>query len=315
MHKKNPFLSHNPSLLAHFRSFCYQNNPPSIEEAIDYFAVFGGSGWTIDFSLSIKALIEEKILQNYRYIHGDLTKITHSKPQYHAMLTAIASGDRREHAAFKKSQVGREEGEEIIDFLIKDGFLSFDKSVEKPFNEEDGHSDRLLFQLPYLRFWFAMVSPLYKSIKVAEYTEFFTNWESNRQAFSTLIYQQLTQELILDAYATEFEGDPIVSMGSYYDKYVQIDILAKRKSGKLLAGSCKISKAKAKKSEWTTLQEKCEQAKLEVDDYLIFSKNKFSSELKNLKENALQLFSSRHLKTLLTDLSSKDLLAYTNKKY
>ena len=124
-----------PSILEQFRSFCYQNGATDFQTAVEYFAVFGGMGWSVDMTRPLNELIEEKILHNCRYIHGDLTKITHSKPKYHAMLTAIAIGDRREHSSFKKINIGREEGEEIIDFLIKDGFVVFDVSVEKPINE------------------------------------------------------------------------------------------------------------------------------------------------------------------------------------
>ena len=239
----------HPSLLEQFRSFCYQNKASDFERAVEYFAVFGGMGWTVDMSVPLDELIETKVLNNYRYIHGDLTKITHSKPQYHAMLTAIATGDRREHSAFKKINVGREDGEELIDFLIKDGFLKFDNSVEKPVDEKDGISDKLLFITPFMRFWFAVISPTYKSIKEGDYTEVKARWQGMKAEFSTRIYQQLVLELIELSFKEEFEGDAIECIGSYYDKNVEIDILAKRKSGRLLAGSCKFSKQKMNKSE------------------------------------------------------------------
>ena len=117
--------SSHPSLLEQFRSFCYQNKATDFEKAVEYFAVFGGMGWWVDMSIPIEKLIEKKILKNYRYIHGDITKITNSKSTHHAMLTAIATGDRREHSAFKKINIGRDGGEEVIDFLIKDGFFGF----------------------------------------------------------------------------------------------------------------------------------------------------------------------------------------------
>jgi len=101
-------MSKHPTLLQQFRSFCFQNNATDLEKAIEYFSVFGGMGWRVDLSRPLEELIEEKVLKNYRYIHGDLTKITHSKPTYHAMLTAIATGDRREYSAFKKVNIGRE---------------------------------------------------------------------------------------------------------------------------------------------------------------------------------------------------------------
>jgi hypothetical protein len=308
-------MSKHPSLLAQFRSFCYQNKVTDFEKAVEYFAVFGGMGWHVDMSKSLDVLIESKVLANYRYIHGDLSKITHSKPNYHAMLTAIATGDRREHSAFKKVNIGREDGEEIIDFLIKDGFVVFDNSVEKPVNEADANSDKLKFLTPFMRFWFAIISPTYKSIKEGDYAEVKERWQHTKSEFMTHVYNQLVLELIELSFKKEFEGDAIESIGSYYDKNVEIDILVKRKSGAMLAGSCKYGKTKANKSELSKLKEKCKQAELKVDTFVIFSKNKFSSELKKEKGEALRLFSLRNLSRLMDDLSEDDLLDYSNKKY
>jgi hypothetical protein len=308
-------MSNHPSILSQFRSFCYQNKATDFEKAVEYFAVFGGMGWSVDMTKSLDTLIESKVLNNYRYIHGDLTKITHSKPTYHAMLTAIATGDRREHSAFKKVNVGREDGEEVIDFLIKDAFLKFDRSVEKPVNEADGISDKLLFITPFMRFWFAVISPTYKSIKEGDYTEVKARWSSLKSEFTALIYQQLFFELIQLSFKDEFEGDAIEAIGSYYDKNVEIDILIKRKSGAMLAGSCKLGKQKMNKSELTKLKENCRKADLEVETFILFSKNKFSSELKKEKGEKVRLFSLRNLAKLMDNLSEDDLLEYTNKKY
>jgi hypothetical protein len=305
----------HPTLLAQFRSFCYHNNATDFESSVEYFSVFGGMGWSVDMSVPLDELIESKVLSNYRYIHGDITKITHSKPIYHAMLTAIASGDRREHSAFKKVNIGREEGEELIDFLIKDGFLMFDKSVEKPVDEKDANSDKLHFVTPFMRFWFFAISPYYKGIKEGDFKEMKEQWSHSKAEFSNIIYTQLVLELIQSAFKDAFEGDPIISLGAYYDKNIEIDILAKRKSGAYLAGTCKLGKAKAKKSELTKLKEKCKQADLKVENFVIFSKNKFSSEFKKDKESNVTLLSLRHLMGVVAQLGDKDIIEYTNKKY
>ena len=307
--------STHPSLLAQFRSFCYKNKATDFELALEYFAVFGGMGWSVDMTKPLDALIEKKVLNNYRYIHGDITKITHSKSTHHAMLSAIATGDRREYSAFKKINIGRENGEEVIDFLIKDGFLKFDRSVEKPVDEKNSISDKLLFETPFMRFWFAVVSPTYKSIKEGDYTEVKKRWDGMKSEFSTLIYHQLVLELVALSFKEEFEGDAIVSIGAYYDKNVEIDILAKRKSGTLLAGSCKYGKQKTNKSELSRLKENCAKAELKVETFILFSKNKFSSELKKEKSENVRLFSLRNLVKLIDNLSEEDLLEYTNKKY
>ncbi|TNF43311.1 MAG: ATPase, partial [Epsilonproteobacteria bacterium] len=107
----------------------------------------------------------------------------------------------------------------------------------------------------------------------------------------------------------------IVSIGSYYDKHVQIEILAKRKSGKMLAGECKYSKEPAKVNILNSLKEKCQKAQLNIADYVFFSKNGFSSDLEQMQDENITLLSQGHLSSLLDNLSDDDLLVYTNKKY
>ena len=308
-------MSKHPTLLQQFRSFCYQNAATDLEKAVEYFAVFGGMGWKVNMFKPLEELIEEKVLENYRYIHGDITKTTQSNNIYHSLLTALATGDRREHSAFKKANVKREEGEEAIDFLIKNDLLVFDKSIEKPVDEKDGNSDKLLFTQPFMRFWFSSISPYYKSIRDGNYTEMKEHWGHMKNDFSQLIYDQLVMEMMKKSFKDDPNGGYIANIGSYWDKNVEIDILAKRKSGKMIAGICKYSKSKANKSDLTKLKEQCAQAELEVDTFVVFSKNKFSSELKKEKGEKLKLFSLRNLTSLIDDLSEKDLLEHTNKKY
>jgi uncharacterized protein (DUF2344 family) len=122
-------------------------------------------------------------------------------------------------------------------------------------------------------------------------------------------------ELVKQSFAEKFADDPIVSIGSYYDKQVQIEILAIRKSGKMLAGECKYSKKEAKINMLNSLKEKCQKAELNIADYVLFSKNGFSSDLEQMKDEDLTLLSHAHLSSLLDNLSKDDLLVYTNKKY
>ena len=63
------------------------------------------------------------------------------------------------------------------------------------------------------------------------------------------------------------------------------------------------------------LIEKCTKAELQISDYVLFSKNGFTSEIEALKEKEVILLSSAELPSLLGNLSEKDLLVYTNKKY
>lgn len=304
-------MSKHPTLLQQFRSFCFQNNATDIEKAIEYFAVFGGMGWNVDLSKSLEELIEEKVLANYRYIHGDLTKITQSNKSHHALLSAVALGDRREYSAYRRADLTRKEGEESAAFLIKFGLLSRQASQADPIDETEEVSDRLQFSAPFLRFWFSAVSPYYKGIKEGDFTEMKAKWENTKASFFDQIYEALVIALVKES----FKEDWVAKIGSYWDKNTEIEILGKTKGDKVIVGSCKTSKSKANKSELSKLQEKCAKVELSPDIFVIFSKNGFSSEFKKEKSDTLKLFSLKNLKTLMVDLSEKDLLVHTNKKY
>ena len=304
-------MAKHPTTLEQFRSFCFQNGATDFEEAIEYFSVFGGMGWKVDLSRPLDALIEEKVLKNYRYIHGDIAKITQSDRIHHALLTGIAIGDRREHSAFKRANVSREEGEASIDFLVQNDLLIRESSQAQPVNEHEEVSDKLYISLPFLRFWFSSISPYYKGIRDGDYSEVKKRLEHMKQDFSELTYRQLVMEMLKNS----FKEDPIEKIGSYWDKKNEIDILAKTKSGKIIAGSCKFSKSKAKKSELTKLKALCDSAELKPDIFVLFSKSGFSNEMKKEKGEALRLYTLKNLKTLVNDLSAQDLLVHTNKKY
>jgi hypothetical protein len=304
-------MSKHPTLLQQFRSFCFQNNATDIEKAIEYFAVFGGMGWVVDMSKPLEELIEEKVLKNYRYIHGDLTKITQSNKSHHALLSAVALGDRREYSAYRRADLTRKEGEESAAFLIKFGLLTRQASQADPIDESEEVTERLLFTAPFFRFWFSAISPYYKGIKEGDFVEMKEKWENAKASFFDQIYEALVIALIKES----FKEDWVAKIGSYWDKNTEIEILGKTKGDKVIVGSCKYGKSKANKSELSKLQEKCAKVELSPDIFVIFSKNGFSSEFKKEKSDTLKLLSLKNLKTLLNDLSEKDLLLNTNKKY
>ena len=308
-------MAKHPTLLQHFRSFSYQNNIKDFDKALEYFAVFGGTGWDVDTSKSVATLIEEKVLINYEELHASMTRYTHNNGLYHMVLNIIALGVNHENDVLKKAKVGRDKGEEAIDYLVSKSLIKFDLSIEKPLNESGGKSDRILFDLPFMRFWFAMISPNYQSILEGDYDEFAQKWHKIRDNFSILLNNLLLLELIKETFNAKFEKDPIVNIGSYYDKKLEIDILAKRKSGAMIAAACKYSKEPAKSNMMHTLIEKCTKAELEISDYVLFSKNGFTLEVEVLKEKEVILLSTANLSTLLDDLTKDDLLVYTNKKY
>jgi hypothetical protein len=304
-------MSKKPSLLQQFRSFCFQNNPNNIEDALKYFAVFGGTSWSVDMTKPLSELIESKILKNYTYINGDITKFTKSDKVSHSLLSAVAIGDGRVHSALKRARISRGEGEEAIDTLCDKGIIKAEYSLESPPSPDEKIDEKLNFSTPFMRFWFAFISPFFKTIKEGDYKEAKERFANREQEFSELLFLKLSHELLKKS----FKEDPIVEIGSYWDRNIQIDILAKTASGKIVAGVCKYSNSKAKKSSLTKLQELCDLAELTPDICVIISKGGFSNELKTLKGEDVKLFALKSFKALVEDLSEKDFIECEGKKY
>ena len=50
-------------------------------------------------------------------IHNGIMRFTHGNALYHMLLSIIALGEEHEDAVFKKARVGRDKGEEAMDYL------------------------------------------------------------------------------------------------------------------------------------------------------------------------------------------------------
>ena len=271
-----------------------------MEELLELFSIFGGVEWgDIDTSKPIMQLIEELVLQDYSYIRNDVSEVTSGSPTYHAILTGIALGDGKVSSAFKRANVPSEVGNKAVEELCEFGIIKVEKpkKVFTSWADEYKIPNRLIFTSPFLRFWFAFVSPLFKGIKEGNFKEVQERFTNRQQEFLTPVFVQLSHELLKQ----NFKDDPIVEMGSYWDKDTEIDIFGKTASGKTIVGSCKYTNAKMKKSELSTLEEKCAKAKIDADIFVLVSKRGFSNELKSLKSDTLKLLSVKNFKNLLVN--------------
>ena len=292
-------ISDKQTLTEQFSIFCKEHPSKNFEDLVEKFAIFGGVGWgDIDTSQPSYELIEKLILKDYNYIRNDISDITSGAPLYHALLSAIAMGDGKTHSSYKRAKLNKEVGDKAVSELVNRGIIY----IQKPKKEFTSWSDnekidnRLYFTTPFLRFWFAFVSPLFKGIRDGDYTEVKKRWKNREAEFTNLIFTQLSHGLIKNIFEKE---DLIEEVSNYWDKEAEFDIFAKTKSGKILLGSTKYTNAKVKKSELTRLQELAKKANIDADIFLILSKKGFSSELKALKGKDLRLFSIKNFAKLV----------------
>ena len=242
-------------------------------------------------------LIESLILPDFRYIRNDVTEATTGMPLYHSILTGIAMGDGKTHTAFKRANTSQEVGLNAINELCDLGVIKLQKGSKHftSWAENETVSNKLFFTSPFIRFWFAFISPIFKGIRDGDYKEIRERFANRESEFIQLPFTELSHEFL----KLNSKDDPIVEIGTYWDNTIELDILAKTKSGKIIAGACKYLNSKVKKSELTKLQTLCEGANIKVDSYVIFSKRGFSNELKSLKGPTLKLHTVKNFKTLV----------------
>ncbi|WP_298749342.1 DUF234 domain-containing protein [uncultured Arcobacter sp.] len=292
-----PIILNTKTILEQFQYFCKQNNPKDMETALNYFAIFGGLDIKIDTTKPLGKLIERHILDEYYDLQEYISKLTKNSLPYYKVLTGIALGDRRVNSAFKRADVEYDEGIKALHDLEELEVIYTETSIDHITNkfEENEVADKLLFNAPFLRFWFAFISPLYRGIARAEYKEFFERFNNYNAEFMQLIFEQLSHEYTKEL----FKDDAIEEIGRFWDEKDEINLVAETESGKIIVGTSRYANSKMKKTEVTRLKELCEKLEIVPDHVLLFSKSGFTNEVKALKGDGLRLFTVKSLKALL----------------
>jgi uncharacterized protein len=219
----------------------------------------------------------------------------------HAILTGIALGDRKTTTAFKRAHVSFEEGMKCVENLLQRGVIESESSqffiVGK--RNESKIAKKLFFPTPFLRFWFAFVSPIYKGIKEGDFKEFHTKFENKIAEFSDFVFEELSLVFLQNYIWDEKSDEKIKQIGKYWDEKIELDLVALTSNNKIIVGNCKYTNSKVKKSELNKIIQDCEIAGIKPDTMIIFSKSGYSNELKSLKNENLRLFSIKHLKLLI----------------
>jgi len=227
------------------------------------------------------------ILPDYRYIRNDIGEITTGLPLYHSILTAIAMGDGKTHSVYKRAKVADDVGQKAVMALVESGIIKVIKAKNA--------DDRLQFKTPFMRFWFAFISPLFKGVRDGDFSEVKKRWENRENEFIQQTFLELSKELVRES----LKGERVMNISSYYDEDIEIDIYTKTKSGKVIVGSSKYTNSKVKKSELARLEELCKKANIKADIFVIVAKKGFSNELKSLKGENLKLFTLKNFKSLV----------------
>ncbi|MEA3455527.1 MAG: DUF234 domain-containing protein [Campylobacterota bacterium] len=276
---------------------------------MEYFAFFGGveSGIKIDFFDDLDEVMMHTLPLNIKKFESLISPSYLLEPPYRNLLIAVARGDGKLLNVFRRARINETAGGELLSELTDLGILQLEASRENPLKEYPKQKikrqlrsyriqSKARFKTPFLRFWFGFVEPYKRDIEQGKTQAFFENYRHHRDRCISLSFEQLSNDLLEYCFA---ENDPLLSKGSFWDRHSEFDLYSITRSKKVILGECKYKGRKVCKNELNKLKEKALQSNIAVDIYVLFSKNGFSNELKQSKDNNLLLFELEDFKRLL----------------
>ena len=294
-------------LLTQLRRFYNETYPEDMETFISYFAVFGESGIEVDTTLPLAELIETKVLDNYGELYNSIHVGILEDRSVIALLQAVAKGDRRILSVCKNAHLSEAKGGELIEHLQHIGIVALEASREAPpqklhpkqklKREVARHriSHKVRFRSPFLRFWFRFISPNHRRIEKGDYESVLSMFAEHDTAFTGLTFEEISQQYVRH----RLGDDPYMRCGSYWDRLVELDVLARIPGDGFLVGECKWTNTSVNKSELQKLQEKCALVGLEPEQIWFFAKRGFSNELEAMRSNTLVLVSAEEMLVLV----------------
>ncbi len=217
---------------------------------------------------------------------------------YRNLLIAVARGDGKLLNVFRRARVNEATGGELIAELVDLSILQVEASRENPLKEYPKQKikkylrsyriqPKVRFISPFLRFWFGFVEPYKLDIGQGKTQPFLANFDQHQDRCISLVFEQLSNDLLQRYF---IDKDPLLTKGSFWDRHSEFDLLSVTTSGKVILGECKYKGRKVCKNELNKLKEKASQSGIPVNIYALFSKNGFSKELRDAKNETLLLF-------------------------
>jgi len=252
-------------------------------------------------------MVQTQFVENFSKYQNLVSPSYLLESPYREILIAVARGDGKLYSVLRKSKLSESAGQKIIDELVALDILKIEYSRESPLKNHPKHKlpkdmrayrvqDKLRFKQPFMRFWFGFVTYYREDLSRGKGEKFLENFTQHYERLRSLVYEQLSNNLLLEYYK---DRSLILSSGSYWDVYNEFDILAVTKDKKVILGECKYKERKVCKNELTKLKMKASESGIKVDTYALFSKSGFSNELLSMKDDNLLLFDLNDLKKLL----------------
>ena len=281
------------------------------EELLEYFAVYGGVEARVEFDFfeELEESIGRHFVREFESSARWLSFAHLRERPYRELLMGIARGDGKMLGAFRRARMGEGMGGALLGELLEREVLRLERSREAPIRPVSGRpirkelrgyriQDKVRFRRPFERFWFAFVEPYTRELVRGEGRVFMENYRRHRERAISLLFEQLSSELLALHFAAT---DPLLSGGSHWDYHSEFDLLAHTRSGRLILGECKYRGRPVCRKELNKLKEKAMVSGIRADTFVLFSRSGFSRELRESEEKGVLLFELKDFERLLEE--------------
>ncbi|OQX74580.1 MAG: hypothetical protein B6D59_01930 [Campylobacteraceae bacterium 4484_4] len=271
-----------------------------ISDLISWYSVFEGYPNLQDLHGESNLLqnIKSHILEKYQSLREDFrfSEDQTTQRDIEKLLRRVALGNRKSYSVLK-NDISQIKSRDIYTTLYERGIIEKEHSREAPIERRKGQpikkelrgyviEDKIRFTRGFYRFWFTFVTPNTALLEEGRIEEVLEKIARELDRYTSLTFEYLSNELIHHQNSKE----AIIESGSYWDRQIELDLLAKTERGVMIAGECKWKNQKICKNTLNKLQKKCDTLPFKVESYLLFSRSGFSNELKKSKDPKIRLY-------------------------
>ena len=261
----------------------------SIQDLIELYSITGGIPkyiLSLDRDKSALYNIENNILDKNNYLYSEpkflLQEEVNDLSRYFSILNAISIGHTKMSAISSYLQINAGGLSPYISKLIDLDILE----KEVPITENIENTKKVLYKIKdnYLKFWFSYVYPYQSYLEIENLTYIKNKIENEFDLYVSKIYEDLARESIW-----ENAPFPLLKVGRWWDKEIEIGIIGLGENNKIVFGECKYSKKLIGLNILNELKEKSKKVIWNNDKreeyYILFSKSGFSEDLIELAKN------------------------------
>lgn len=263
-----------------------------IDQIITY-AILGGKGKRISSfkpELSLKDNIINSILSDDGYLYNRGLNILPPELRehnvYNTILVNIAKGLTKLNDLHKVTGYSRAKVSVYINNLIEHNLIEKIDSFDT-----DGKDNTLkgIYKIKdsFLLFFYRFVFPNLSMLSASEKEKFYKKYIAPYlEDFAADTFRKVCVEYIEILDRLEKMPFKITDMGTWIGKVGNIDIICTDNSGHTLIGLCEFKKSSISYEDFEWLKFCAMQAKLSVDMYYLFTKNKFDDKLVDFAKEA-----------------------------